>query len=273
MSIMNISTISIAVSSDLHLAPSSTCRRNNALYYPPEADIIILAGDIAVGDLAAEEAVNLAERYPNSQIILIAGNHEFYYSTIDRQIERYRRACADHNRVHFLENDGVELFGIRFLGCTLWSDFSLLGEPEIAMHQAETCIADFKYIKSREGAIIKPKDIISKFEESYRFLDDQLASGDPAKTVVVTHFPPGMRTRNPNFEVDPLTAYFQANVDFLIENYQPALWVYGHNHFSADLTVGRTRILSNQLGYPSEDGRIPAYDPQKLIILENGGRP
>lgn len=267
---METSKISIAFASDLHLPPFYSNRRDDALYFPPEADVIILAGDIAVGNLAAEEALNLAERYPNSHVVQIAGNHEFYYKSIEQQIEYYRSACADHDRVHFLENACVELFGVRFIGCTLWTDFTILGEPEIAMQEAEAAIADFRFIESRVGASIKPKDIARKFEESYRFLDDQLAAGDPDRTVVITHFPPGMRTSNPNFEVDPITAYFQANVDYLIENYQPKIWVYGHNHYSADQTVGRTRIVSNQLGYPSEFGRIPAYDPQKMIILETG---
>lgn len=267
---MKTSYISIAFSSDLHLAPFNTSRRDHALNFPQDADVIILAGDIAVGEQASVEAFKLAETYPNSHIVRITGNHEFYYSGIEQKIEQYRKACADHDRVHFLENACVELFGVRFIGCTLWTDFTILGEPELAMQEAEAAIADFRFIESRGGASIKPKDIARKFEESYRFLDDQLAAGNPDRTVVITHFPPGMRTRNPNFEVDPITAYFQANVDYLIENYQPKIWVYGHNHYSADQTVGRTRIVSNQLGYPSEFGRIPAYDPQKLIILETG---
>jgi hypothetical protein len=61
---MKTSNISIAFASDLHLPPFYSNRRDDALYFPPEADVIILAGDIAVGNLAAEEAFNLAERYP-----------------------------------------------------------------------------------------------------------------------------------------------------------------------------------------------------------------
>jgi hypothetical protein len=36
----------------------------------------------------------------------------------------------------------------------------------------------------------------------------------------------------------------------IIGIHQPALWVYGHTHECDDRTIGRTRIISNQLGYP-----------------------
>ena len=73
--------------------------------------------------------------------------------------------------------------------------------------------------------------------------------------------------RNPQFSIGPITAYFCANVDDIIDRYQPALWIYGHNHFSNDLQRGATRLVSNQMGYPREAGSIPVYAPDKTIIL------
>ena len=40
----------------------------------------------------------------------------------------------------------------------------------------------------------------------------------------------------------------------IIEKYQPCLWVYGHTHECDDQMIGKTRIVSNQLGYPKGDG-------------------
>jgi Icc-related predicted phosphoesterase len=94
-----------------------------------------------------------------------------------------------------------------------------------------------------------------------------MAERDPSKVVVVTHFSPGLETRNTNFSTDLLTAYFQANVSGLILDTKPALWVYGHNHFGNDLHIGNTRVVSNQLGYPQEGGRIPPFDAGRLIEL------
>jgi len=40
----------------------------------------------------------------------------------------------------------------------------------------------------------------------------------------------------------------------------PALWVYGHTHECDDQTIGRTRIISNQLGYPGNFGGCECKD-------------
>jgi hypothetical protein len=40
----------------------------------------------------------------------------------------------------------------------------------------------------------------------------------------------------------------------VIEEFQPALWVYGHTHECDDQRMGKTRIISNQLGYPNSFG-------------------
>ncbi|MCH2038796.1 MAG: hypothetical protein MK137_09420 [Rickettsiales bacterium] len=37
----------------------------------------------------------------------------------------------------------------------------------------------------------------------------------------------------------------------VIETHQPSLWVYGHTYECDDHHLGKTRILSNQLGYPN----------------------
>src|SRR5438445_9723562 len=46
-------------------------------------------------------------------------------------VKRARRQAAEGTNVHFLENRAVELGGVRFLGCTLWTDFALFGEAEL----------------------------------------------------------------------------------------------------------------------------------------------
>lgn len=104
-----------------------------------------------------------------------------------------------------------------------------------------------------------PIDAAERFEESRKYLKQELSASRPEATVVVSHFPPGLATRNQRFRLDPITAYFQANMDSIIDTYQPALWIYGHNHFSNDLRRGATRLVSNQLGYPSEERELPWY--------------
>ena len=37
-------------------------------------------------------------------------------------------------------------------------------------------------------------------------------------------------------------------------------WVYGHTHECDDQTIGQTRIISNQLGYPDNFGGCECED-------------
>ncbi len=49
-----------------------------------------------------------------------------------------------------------------------------------------------------------------------------------------------------------LSPAFNSDLEPLILRHQPELWVHGHTHWSVDYAVGRTRVYSNQRGYPGE---------------------
>ena len=68
---------------------------------------------------------------------------------------------------------------------------------------------------------------------------------------------------NPNskFKGGPLTPAFNSlDMVEIIETHQPALWVYGHTHECDDQMIGRTRIISNQLGYSGSCGGFECKD-------------
>ena len=78
--------------------------------------------------------------------------------------------------------------------------------------------------------------------------------------VVISHNAPVI---NPNskFKGGPLTPAFNSlDMVEIIGTHQPALWVYGHTHECDDQTIGRTRIISNQLGYPGNLGGFECKD-------------
>ena len=78
--------------------------------------------------------------------------------------------------------------------------------------------------------------------------------------VVISHNAPVI---NPNskYKGGPLTPAFNSlDMVEIIETHQPALWVYGHTHECDDQTIGQTRIISNQLGYPGNLGGFECKD-------------
>ena len=103
--------------SDLHLehTPLASLR-------PPDADICVAAGDICdSGILPSLEWLN-ANIAPSMPVIFVAGNHEFYRSSIVESLAAAKAAAADMPRIHFLNNRSVEVEGILFIGATLWTD-------------------------------------------------------------------------------------------------------------------------------------------------------
>lgn len=255
----------IALASDLHFE----FYRADSNWLPPlpsAADILVLAGDIDVGDSVINSIQKIADSLPNTDIVFVAGNHEYYNSNIDTQIDRYREVFSNIPRVHFLENDQASIKGYTFLGCTLWSGFNAFPEYPLAdsARAADNNIPDFKFIK-KAGNFWSPSrfsadDARERFLTSKAWLSKNLAKSTPEKTIVVTHFPPHTRLIHGTIPASELTNYFVADCRELIEQHQPKLWVYGHNHWTDELQIGNTKLVSNQLGYPGEQGSIPTFN-------------
>ena len=237
-----------------------------------DCDVLVLGGDISSGGGTIDTVRRIGAALPKTQILFIAGNHDFYGVEIGDQIEKFRTAFENDDRIHFLENDSLTMDGVRFLGASLWSGFDLLGRDQLktAMKVAGERINDFRLIKdasSKSTGRFKPYAAVQRYKASRMLLADELKKGNPEKTIVITHFPPCREARHPGFPEDELTCYFTANCGALITQHQPAAWIYGHNHWSADFHIGKTRLVSNQMGYPQETKYIPGYDENKVIIL------
>lgn len=262
----------LALASDMHLEfyrdgqalpPIPGINQTN----PP--DILVLAGDIAVGHAAIIQVKYFAEQLPNTQIIFVAGNHEHYYGDYFGTLTRFRDAFKDSGQIHFLERESVTINGWRFLGCTLWTGFDGLTvfPYPIAMDAARSCIADFRLI-GNDGNRWQPGDAQEEYAVSAAWLDLELNHHPTEKTIVVTHFPPATCLNHPRFPDDALTPYFTGNLESLIEKHSPRYWLYGHNHWSARTTLGKTELISNQLGYPREAAQEQGFTLEHILDLD-----
>ena len=56
------------------------------------------------------------------------------------------------------------------------------------------------------------------------------------------------------------------DVEGVIREYEPTLWIYGHTHECDMQQIGNTRIVSNQLGYPMKQGgfECEGFDERKV---------
>jgi predicted phosphodiesterase len=232
--------------SDLHLG-------QGGLEVPPtDADLVILAGDIA----RPAEAVAWASRL-GKPVLYVLGNHEFYGGSIADTASRFRAAAAG-TPVELLDDESRVIGGVRFLGSTLWTDFMLEGEGErrdAAMAEAQRFMRDYSRIRiAEEGqAVLTPQDTARLFGRHSAWLARELARPHDGPTVVITHHAPSTGSIHPRFEGSLLNACFVSRLQHLLGGGRAQLWVHGHTHDSFDYTVDGTRVVCNPRGY-SRDG-------------------
>lgn len=239
----------ILIYSDLHL-------EFGVGFEPPDcnADIVVLAGDIGKGVRAVEWA-NDAFR---CHAVFVAGNHEFYGGHIDRTWEKMQLAAAPH--VHLLENQAFVWEGIRFLGSTAWTNFSLSGDPVTAAHDAQNEMNDYKRIRAGDRfRKLRPLDVIKRNRIAYDWLKIELEKPFDGKTVVITHHAPLSCVLGAGEEpVGHLSAAYANDWPELVS--KADVWIFGHTHDSVDAEFYGCRVISNPRGYPGEDiGFSPAF--------------
>jgi Icc-related predicted phosphoesterase len=217
-------------------------------------DLILLAGDIGHGT----DAITWAEFYfPGIPVVFILGNHECYRDSLELVLEDCRNRAADTRNIRFLENEEVILSlrgrQIRVLGTCLWTDFKLNGadRQHESMLIAQRNLADYRLIRYKDTRLL-PSDTLAFHEAAVAWLDRALAEPHEGPTVVATHHAPSPRSVPPFYRGSLLSPAFNSDLEPLILRHQPELWVHGHTHWSVDYTIGRTRMYSNQRGYPGE---------------------
>jgi Icc-related predicted phosphoesterase len=240
--------VKIAVASDLHFE----FHRDGGLALLgklAEADVLVCAGDLSSARCLAESLDLCCSRYPH--VVFVAGNHEFYGSSIPAVREILRDASKRHlGRLHVLDNSTCEIDGIRFVGTTMWTRHT----PGI--HKYQRLLNDFTLIKDADPLV---------YEENVRalaFLEAEVSSSD----VVVTHHLPVEGSVHPKYKGSPLNCFFLCDVEPLIRKRQPRLWVHGHTHESVDLKIGVTRVLCNPFGYVAHEEN-PSFDSDLTVGL------
>jgi predicted phosphodiesterase len=248
--------------SDLHLE----LQRPIFVDAAPEADAILCAGDLCQADALGDHAQRIIDRY-GLPIIFVPGNHEFYSAPgwpartkpRDHLLMKQVAAASKSWRrpLHVLDDDVIELGGIRVVGSTLWTDFrmGLVDEPDLSrrMLSAPSQLADFTNIWLSERERLTPQAMLGFHQQSRSFIKRQLAIPFNGSTVVITHHLPHPACTPAAYRGWGTNHLFACSEEVFGRVFDsrvaPALWVCGHTHHPSDVTVGRTRIVCNPYGY------------------------
>lgn len=230
--------------SDLHLEMQRELKVFTAL----GSDILIVAGDLHVGaQNVYKELLRISQAYKH--VIYVPGNHEYYGTSLHEFNQELRLLLVKHSNIHFLNNQHLDLYGIRFIGSTLWTNFRY---NPLAMMAAKSMISDFTLIKD-----FSPEKSAKEFYLAHEFIKYAYESTQGPK-VIITHFLPATECIHPKYANDNLiNNYFSNNLGEWISYLGNTTWVHGHSHDATDQLIGDTRVLCNPLGYQPNVMYIP----------------
>lgn len=261
--------------SDLHLE-----RRRLDLIEPPAGgfDVLACAGDLYEGhpEQGLAALLHLAQGRP---VVLVPGNHEHYAPTGDRRTASQLLAAlvAEVGRLNGL-GAGIRLLqgaqaavidGVRFVGTTLWSDWSLAGRwlrddaPDrpadpvayAAARMTDPVTGSREYlgsIRKEDGSPWQPADAMNAHHAEREALLTALAMPHDGPTVAITHHPASALAAD-RFREAPgvpwwVPAFYATTVlDELADEVRPELWLSGHFHAGHDITIGRCRWVANPI--------------------------
>jgi DNA repair exonuclease SbcCD nuclease subunit len=256
-----------------------------------EFDVVVLAGDI---HNPGKKAVRWAQEQPafvDKPVLLVPGNHEYYDALLNEELEAMRRSAQGSN-VQVLSRDEVTIDGVRFLGCTLWTDFAvpIVSEADPAsedidiersLREANRCVMDFRLIdvtsplrsEQRHREVKRPlraEDTLAMHWVERDWLRRKLAhtSSHCERTVVVTHHAPAKGSIARMYATSWVTPAFVS--DLPAEMFERVdLWIHGHTHAGFDYRKGNCRVVSNPRGYTMRDGSLEngAFNAGLIVVV------
>ena len=228
-----------------------------------EADVVILAGDIHLGIKGVDWA-NMKFAVP---VLYVPGNHEYYQGHLGKSL--VKMIDWGHAHVRVLDCEEFIHQGVRFLGATAWTHFSVTGDARLAMTEAREVMSDFRKIRAGGNyRKLTPLDLLERNRYTRQWLAQKLAEPFAGQTVVITHHAPSLRSIYPNADQQPKfidAAYANAWED-LMDGERVQLWVHGHTHLAVDYEINGTRVVSNPRGYPDD---TTGFKPDCLLEIQS----
>ncbi|MGS1063717.1 metallophosphoesterase [Burkholderia glumae] len=236
----------IQIASDLHLEVITRHFPRERLIQPaPEAELLVLAGDIHNGSAA----LDLFRDWP-VPVVYVAGNHEFYDGSITTVLQELESESKG-TPIHFLERQSYVTGDLRILGCTLWTDYQLYGSDEesqrCAQNYSNAHLCDRRAITSGSGCPFTAQLALEEHKRARSWLASELRRPFAGKTLVVTHHAPHPLSISEKYQGSPSNPAFVSDLGDLIGGAQ--LWIHGHCHDTADYRIGDCRIVANPRGY------------------------
>ncbi len=251
--------MTIQYASDLHLEFSQNRDYLKAHPIVSKGEILVLAGDIvpfAVMHKHADFFNYVSDHF--EAVYWVPGNHEYYDSDMKGSVGKLLKKISEN--IFLVNNTSVQVNGVQLIFSTLWSKISVVNAWEI-----ERGMSDFHCI-TYNGEKFSARMYNQLHEESLAFITAELGKG-AGKKIMVTHHIPTFLHYPPQYKGDVLNEAFAVELFDLIEASGPDCLIYGHHHTNTpDFKIGKTKMLTNQLGYVKH-GEHHGFDFGKVIVI------
>jgi Icc-related predicted phosphoesterase len=239
-------TLNIQVCSDLHIEYKNDQVPEPLDYITPNADILVLAGDIG-SFYKIEQLKGFLEKLCPlfKTVIYVPGNQEYYTVNNINTIPMYRLLNNMYDieqnikNLYVLNQTSLIINDICITGCTLWSDLKI-GIPKfiVRIYGISNEIYEKKYISD-----------VNYIKKMIDYCNEK-----NLKLVVITHYCPTYKVLDGCNKRDKYVSLYTSNLDDLLDSSKIHTWICGHIHKNFDFLAEKgTRIVGNQLGKPKDN--------------------
>jgi hypothetical protein len=238
-----------------------------------------MAGDVfeASDWTRGTKAASTYDRFINDElskyslVLYVFGNHEYYGSHYHKARDVIQ--CQLPGHVKIMENEYIDVDGVRFWGAPLWTDMKKANP--VTMTIAQGAMNDYREIRWKHltstnpysetnkywTSRLTPQDTVKFHNTSLQSLKDSLQSNLPH--FVVTHHAPSQGSVHPMYSGQELNHCYYSNLEnTILDHPQIKTWVHGHTHHPFHYNVGTTTIHCHPRGYYGVD--TDEYTPLQI---------
>lgn len=239
---------SVQFVSDLHLE-TRTDGEADALIRDlvRQAPVLVLAGDVGSPAHPSYTRFLSAAAARFDLVVLVAGNHEFYGSSLTETLAEIRAIVRFFPNVVFLHNESFSSASlpVHIFGGTMWSDITAREEAAV-----EAILSDHARIAGFSAATSRNEHAV--FVD---LLEAAMASApDDKPFLVVSHHLPLTGLVDARYRDSEINSAFASDVR-LAHDPRIVAWIYGHTHTPRH----GPRFFCNPVGYPGEQGCAPEH--------------
>lgn len=234
----------------------------------PKDSFTIVCGDISSSGILSKEWI---DTYIN-QGVFVHGNHLAYNTgELGCEIKTLEKTYPTDSPVSFLNNSYKIYNGVLFIGCCLYTDFTLNGVEKAnkAKILSQIMVNDFKVVKYDSGLNyrnLSPEDYVKFFNKSRNYILEKTLEFNNYPAVIVTHFAPFPKSINSKYKGHCLNPYFCNDMtDVIAKRPNIVMWCHGHVHQPVRYEYQGVQVIARPFGYYNENKyRIKAGNNRQL---------